>query len=146
VYETITRILRDEVMVVKGDDPLSKEAQTNATLLFQILVRSKLATKRVLREHRLNEEALKWLVGSIVADFNTAVVHPGEMCGVLAAQSLGEPATQMTLNTFHNTVRGALTRSDCLLPAHHNITSYPFPSHPRPVEMQDTMFQSLIVP
>lgn len=92
-------------MVVKGDDPLSKEAQTNATLLFQILVRSKLATKRVLREHRLNEEALKWLVGSIVADFNTAVVHPGEMCGVLAAQSLGEPATQMTLNTFHNTVR-----------------------------------------
>ena len=106
MYETITRILRDEVMVVKGDDPLSKEAQTNATLLFQILVRSKLATKRVLREHRLNEEALKWLVGSIVADFNTAVVHPGEMCGVLAAQSLGEPATQMTLNTFHNTVRG----------------------------------------
>ena len=92
-------------MVVKGEDPLSKEAQTNATLLFQILVRSKLATKRVLREHRLNEEALKWLVGSIVADFNTAVVHPGEMCGVLAAQSLGEPATQMTLNTFHNTVK-----------------------------------------
>ena len=27
--------------------------------------------------------------------------HPGEMCGALAAQSLGEPATQMTLNTFH---------------------------------------------
>lgn len=28
-------------------------------------------------------------------------VHPGEMVGALAAQSLGEPATQMTLNTFH---------------------------------------------
>ena len=26
---------------------------------------------------------------------------PGEMVGVLAAQSIGEPATQMTLNTFH---------------------------------------------
>ena len=104
MYETISRICRDDVLVVRGDDPLSREAQTNATLLFQILLRSKLATKRVLREHRLNEEALKWLVGSIVADFNTAVVHPGEMCGVLAAQSLGEPATQMTLNTFHNTV------------------------------------------
>ena len=25
----------------------------------------------------------------------------GEMVGALAAQSLGEPATQMTLNTFH---------------------------------------------
>jgi DNA-directed RNA polymerase II subunit RPB1 len=30
-----------------------------------------------------------------------AQVQPGEMVGALAAQSLGEPATQMTLNTFH---------------------------------------------
>jgi len=30
-----------------------------------------------------------------------AIVQPGEMVGALAAQSLGEPATQMTLNTFH---------------------------------------------
>ena len=29
------------------------------------------------------------------------MVNPGEMAGVLAAQSIGEPATQMTLNTFH---------------------------------------------
>ena len=29
------------------------------------------------------------------------MVAPGEMCGTLAAQSIGEPATQMTLNTFH---------------------------------------------
>ena len=26
---------------------------------------------------------------------------PGEMVGPVAAQSIGEPATQMTLNTFH---------------------------------------------
>ncbi len=31
-----------------------------------------------------------------------AQAHPGEMVGALAAQSLGEPATQMTLNTFHH--------------------------------------------
>ena len=34
--------------------------------------------------------------------FNRARSNPGEVCGVLAAQSIGEPATQMTLNTFHN--------------------------------------------
>lgn len=33
--------------------------------------------------------------------FLTPQAHPGEMVGALAAQSLGEPATQMTLNTFH---------------------------------------------
>ncbi|KAK4535381.1 hypothetical protein CDCA_CDCA04G1406 [Cyanidium caldarium] len=31
----------------------------------------------------------------------TAAVQPGEPVGVVAAQSIGEPSTQMTLNTFH---------------------------------------------
>jgi DNA-directed RNA polymerase II subunit RPB1 len=31
----------------------------------------------------------------------TSIVAPGEMVGTIAAQSIGEPATQMTLNTFH---------------------------------------------
>ena len=35
-----------------------------------------------------------------------SLVHPGEPVGVLAAQSLGEPSTQMTLNTFHLAGRG----------------------------------------
>lgn len=30
-----------------------------------------------------------------------SLVDPGEAVGVLAAQSIGEPSTQMTLNTFH---------------------------------------------
>ena len=30
-----------------------------------------------------------------------AVVNPSEMVGVVAAQSIGEPSTQLTLNTFH---------------------------------------------
>jgi len=30
-----------------------------------------------------------------------SLVHPGEAVGILAAQSIGEPSTQMTLNTFH---------------------------------------------
>lgn len=30
-----------------------------------------------------------------------SVAHPGENVGTVAAQSVGEPSTQMTLNTFH---------------------------------------------
>lgn len=97
------KALNDELIVVRGDDPISKEAQYNATLLFKIFLRSKFATKRVLRDYRLSKEALEFVVGSILSEFKSSFVHPGEMCGVLAAQSIGEPATQMTLNTFHNT-------------------------------------------
>ena len=102
VIECVHRICREHLPVVTGSDPLSREAQANATLLFQILVRSKLAVKRVLRDFRLNAAALKFIEGSIASEFRASLVSPGEMCGVLAAQSIGEPATQMTLNTFHN--------------------------------------------
>jgi DNA-directed RNA polymerase II subunit RPB1 len=94
--------LSEKVVVVRGDDPFSREAQYNATLLFKIHLRSKLGCKRVLKDYRLNEAALNFLEGAIETDFMQAIVHPGEMAGVLAAQSIGEPATQMTLNTFHN--------------------------------------------
>ena len=99
--EAIRRICNN-LPVVVGDDSISIKAQADATLLFQILVRSKLAAKRVLREYRLNEDALHFIEGEIASQFRAALVAPGEMCGVLAAQSIGEPATQMTLNTFHN--------------------------------------------
>eukprot|EP00792_Barthelona_sp_PAP020_P007080 TRINITY_DN3101_c1_g5_i2.p1 TRINITY_DN3101_c1_g5~~TRINITY_DN3101_c1_g5_i2.p1 ORF type:complete len:1531 (+),score=458.12 TRINITY_DN3101_c1_g5_i2:3277-7869(+) len=38
----------------------------------------------------------------------TSLADPGMAVGVLAAQSLGEPATQMTLNTFHLAGHGAV--------------------------------------
>lgn len=36
----------------------------------------------------------------------SATVAPGEPVGCIAAQSIGEPSTQMTLNTFHFAGRG----------------------------------------
>jgi DNA-directed RNA polymerase beta' subunit len=33
--------------------------------------------------------------------YNSASITPGEMVGVIAAQSLGQPITQLVLNTFH---------------------------------------------
>ena len=41
------------------------------------------------------------LLETIIYNYKKAIVHPGEMVGMIAAQSIGEPTTQMTLNTFH---------------------------------------------
>ncbi|EGG19637.1 RNA polymerase I [Cavenderia fasciculata] len=38
--------------------------------------------------------------------YNRSMVSPGESVGLLCAQSIGEPSTQMTLNTFHLAGRG----------------------------------------
>ncbi|XP_019455346.1 PREDICTED: DNA-directed RNA polymerase II subunit 1-like isoform X3 [Lupinus angustifolius] len=93
--------LQERLKVVPGDDLLSQEAQKNATLLFNILLRSTFASKRVLEEYRLSREAFEWVVGEIESRFLQSQVASGEMIGCVAAQSIGEPATQMTLNTFH---------------------------------------------
>ena len=88
-------------MKIPGDDRLSQQANENATILFQCLVRSTLCTKMVAETHKLSEEAFDWLLGEIEGKFQQAQAYPGEMVGAVAAQSLGEPTTQMTLNTFH---------------------------------------------
>lgn len=93
--------LLDRCVIVTGNDRISKQANENATLLFQCLIRSTLCTKYVAEEFRLSSEAFEWLIGEIETRFQQAQANPGEMVGALAAQSLGEPATQMTLNTFH---------------------------------------------
>lgn len=36
-----------------------------------------------------------------------SLINPGEAVGIIAAQSIGEPSTQMTLNTFHFAGHGA---------------------------------------
>ena len=43
----------------------------------------------------------------IGAKFSSSVCAPGEAVGSIAAQSVGEPSTQMTLNTFHLAGSGA---------------------------------------
>ncbi|KAG9511162.1 DNA-directed RNA polymerase II subunit RPB1, partial [Fragariocoptes setiger] len=90
-----------KLIIVPGEDRLSVQANENATILFKAHVRSTLCSKRVAEEFRLTSEAFEWLLGEVETRFQQAQVQPGEMVGALAAQSLGEPATQMTLNTFH---------------------------------------------
>jgi len=101
VIEPLSDLIK-RLVVVPGRDALAGEAQHNATTIVQVLLRSHLASKVVIEKHRLTREAFAWLLGEIETRFNISIVAPGDMCGVLAAQSLGEPTTQMTLNTFHN--------------------------------------------
>ncbi len=43
----------------------------------------------------------------VAAKYSSALCAPGEAVGCIAAQSIGEPSTQMTLNTFHLAGAGA---------------------------------------
>ena len=71
------------------------------TELFKVLFYYYLSPKDLLLNKRFNKSALVILVETIILSYKRAIVTPGEMVGMIAAQSIGEPTTQMTLNTFH---------------------------------------------
>ncbi|MCC6046002.1 MAG: DNA-directed RNA polymerase subunit A'' [Ignisphaera sp.] len=57
--------------------------------------------KSALIRYQLTEEKLEELINEIVKEVEGNAVDPGEPVGMVAAQSIGEPSTQMTLRTFH---------------------------------------------
>ncbi|KAI1378616.1 beta and beta-prime subunits of DNA dependent RNA-polymerase [Hypoxylon crocopeplum] len=99
----VVKDMLERMVVVRGTDDVSREADDNASKLFKALLRSRLAFKRLAVYHRLDKLAFRHIIGELENRCSRSMVSPGEMVGVLAAQSIGEPATQMTLNTFHFT-------------------------------------------
>jgi len=71
------------------------------TELFEIMYYYYLTPKDLLVTKRFHRKALVLLLETVVLKYKQAIVHPGEMVGVIAGQSIGEPTTQLTLNTFH---------------------------------------------
>ena len=69
--------------------------------LWCALLRTYLAPHTLIVKERFNKSAFEALCEMIVMKNWQSWVQPGELVGILAAQSIGEPSTQMTLNTFH---------------------------------------------
>jgi DNA-directed RNA polymerase II subunit RPB1 len=70
--------------------------------VFHALLRYYLAPKKSIVVHRFSVALFDELLKDIQFRSIKSQVHSGEMVGALAAQSIGEPTTQLTLNTFHS--------------------------------------------
>ena len=114
------------------------------TTLFKALYYYYLNPKDLLMVKRFNRKALTILIDTVVLTYKKAIVAPGEMVGMIAAQSIGEPTTQMTLNTFHfagvasksNVTRG-LPRIEEILSLSENTKNPSCTVHLFPNEEQD---------
>lgn len=87
--------------VVDELDKLCDTSYMADNKLFHCLLRYNLAPKKSIIVHRFTVALFDELIRDIKYKYKKALVHPGEMVGPLAAQSIGEPTTQLTLNTFH---------------------------------------------
>eukprot|EP00177_Eucheuma_denticulatum_P004855 GFKZ01008814.1.p1 GENE.GFKZ01008814.1~~GFKZ01008814.1.p1 ORF type:complete len:1494 (+),score=243.88 GFKZ01008814.1:1413-5894(+) len=87
---------------------LSTAKEDNEGGLKRCLRRSKDFLYKKAKEQEDLESSLglrrcevKYFLMNVVAKLRAAAVEPGTAVGAIAAQSVGEPATQMTLKTFH---------------------------------------------
>jgi DNA-directed RNA polymerase II subunit RPB1 len=69
------------------------------TELFKIMYFYYLSPRDLLVVKRFHKDGLVLLLETILLKFREAIVHPGEMVGVVAGQSVGAPTTQLTLNS-----------------------------------------------
>ena len=69
--------------------------------MWAALLRYTMSPFKMIVKERFTESAFDTLCELLVTKNWQAWVQPGEQVGIIAAQSIGEPSTQMTLNTFH---------------------------------------------
>ena len=83
-------------------------------------------------EHHVSEHGLRIAEQEIIRKVYRAIVEPGEMVGPLGGQSIGEPTTQLTLNSFHSAGIGSMNatlgvpRLRALIEASKNTASMTF--------------------
>jgi len=55
---------------------------------------------QVIKDKNLKSK-LKIILSRSLQEYNKNLIDPSEACGIVGAQSIGEPGTQMTMRTFH---------------------------------------------
>ena len=71
------------------------------SLLTKILLFLYASPKILICKYRFTNIAFKYFIENIINSYNNSKIDPGEAVGIIAAQSIGEPCTQLTLNSFH---------------------------------------------
>ncbi len=100
--EPIDLTLREAYeMIEKTYHNLELLHYSKPTLLFKVLYFYWMSPKYLLLIKRFTRASLSVLLTKVVATYKRSIIAPGEMVGMIAAQSIGEVSTQMTLNTFH---------------------------------------------
>jgi len=103
--DDILRMLgREEAGEIKLCDIEAKMNESPIPVKIKSELREKLRTVRM----KLNAANVDAVLKRVEREYEKAKIEPREAVGIVAAQSIGEPGTQMTLRTFHYAGVGAI--------------------------------------
>jgi len=98
LFDSVETLIQEKIKINRIDIDIDTY---NPSYILHSLIRLKLSPYNVYVNNKLNKLALDSIIEEIDYRFKRGFAEPGEMIGTVTAQSIGEPATQMTLNTFH---------------------------------------------
>lgn len=87
------------------------EIDYHSKIILDAVIKTYLSPKKLIEKLKFKKENFDKLFELIVFHYKKAIIHPGEMVGTTAAQSIGEVTTQLTLDTFHKTGSGSAALS-----------------------------------
>ena len=93
------------------------------TMFFNILLNVYLCPKKLIIEYHLTKVVFDWIIEQIHTYYKEAIAQPGEMVGIVAAQTIGEMGTQMTLDSFHVSGTAAAVKATSGVPRLKEILS-----------------------
>eukprot|EP00960_Hanusia_phi_P055002 762836-Hanusia_phi.AAC.7 len=90
---------------------------------INILLRLHLNPKQIIVKYAFTKEVFDWIVERIITYFKESIAHPGDVVGIVAAQTIGEMGTQMTLDSFHVSGTDAAVKATSGVPRLKEILS-----------------------
>ena len=104
----------DDIILMFGREVESEELNLGRIgrevnkIKVPVKIKNELRQKLRLVKTKLSKEKLDAILAAVEQKYEEAQVEPREAVGIVAAQSIGEPGTQMTMRTFHYAGVGAI--------------------------------------
>jgi hypothetical protein len=93
------------------------------TRFLHTLIRIHLSPKKLIIKQQVSRAIFDMVVQKIRMAFYKSIVHPGEMVGIVAAQTIGENSTQLVLDSFHSSGTAAAVKATSGVPRFKELLS-----------------------
>lgn len=131
VIERLEEVLRSDITLLismKNEDRKSSKSikaydDRMSKYAFRVALYESLNPKRCIIDYGFSKAQFDYVIEQVINSFNKNLVEAGEMVGIIAAQSMGEPSSQMSLNAFHKAGVGRIATITAGVPRIKEIMS-----------------------